>query len=291
MRVLIVGCGYVGIPLGVALRAAGYEVFGLRRNPEAEADLNAAGIVPVFADITEPDSLTALPGGVDWVVHCAAAGGTGPGGYRRVYVDGMRHLLAWLDTARATGLSRFVYTSSTSVYGQNDGAWVTEESPTQPGAPTARVLVEAEQVLLNAYRDVGVPAIVLRLAGIYGPGRGYWFKQVLGGQARLEGEGRRFLNMIHRDDVAGAIHAALERGKPGEIYNVVDNEPVSQRDLYGWLSEMLHRPMPPSVPANESRRTRGATNKRVANAKLREQLGYRLKFPTFREGFEALRRP
>lgn len=291
MRVLIVGCGYVGIPLGVALRAAGHEVFGLRRNPAAAADLNAAGIVPVFADITEPDSLTALPGGVDWVVHCAAAGGTGPGGYRRVYVDGMRHLLAWLDTARATGLSRFVYTSSTSVYGQNDGAWVTEESPTQPGAPTARVLVEAEQVLLNAYRDTGVPAIVLRLAGIYGPGRGYWFKQVLSGQARLEGEGRRFLNMIHRDDVAGAIRAALERGKPGEIYNVVDNEPVSQRDLYGWLSGTLHRPMPPSVAANESRRTRGVTNKRVANARLREQLGYRLKFPTFREGFEALRRP
>jgi nucleoside-diphosphate-sugar epimerase len=126
------------------------------------------------------------------------------------------------------------------------------------------------------------------LAGIYGPNRGFWFKQFMAGQATMEGNGGRFLNMIHRDDVVGAIAAVLERGKPGEIYNVVDDEPVAQKRLFGWLSERLGRPMPQTVPAADTPRKRGATNKRISNRKLKEQLGYRFRFPTFREGFETV---
>lgn len=298
MRVLIIGCGYVGLPLGVELKNAGHEVFGLRRNPSASAELRDVGVIPVVADITEPEGLLHLPGSLDWVVNCTSAGGGGSESYRRVYVDGMRNLVSKLMGTPASGFSegrrregsapRFVYTSSTGVYGQNDGSWVTEESPTEPLAETGRILVEAEQVLLSAHRDAGFPALVLRLAGIYGPGRGYWFKQFLSGEAGLEGDGSRFLNMVHRDDVVGAIVAALARGKPGEVYNVVDNEPVTQRDLFRWLSDVLHKPMPPSVPPRHSPRRRRPGNKRISNAKLRQQLGYRLRFPTFRDGFAAL---
>jgi nucleoside-diphosphate-sugar epimerase len=130
------------------------------------------------------------------------------------------------------------------------------------------------------------PAVILRLAGIYGPGRGFWFKQFLSGEARMAGRGERFLNMIHRDDVVGAIALALRRSVPGRIFNVADDEPVSQRDFFLWLSERLGRPQPPSAPEEpEAARKRGTTNKRVSNRRLKQELGYRFKYPTFREGY------
>lgn len=284
MRVLIVGCGYVGLPLGKRLRSAGHAVFGLRRSHSAEAELCAAGIQPLIADITDPRSLRALPAAFDWVINCTAAGGGGLEDYRKVYLDGTRNLLSWLDPHP---LSRFVYTSSTSVYGQNDGSWVDENSPTDPSAETGRILLETEAQLREAHRAAGFPAIILRLAGIYGPERGYWLRQFMAGQARVDGDGSRFLNMIHRDDVGGAILAVLEQALAGEIYNVVDDEPVSQRDLFEWLANRLKKPMPPAVPPDELLRKRGATNKRISNQKLKTALGYRLQFPTFREGYEA----
>jgi nucleoside-diphosphate-sugar epimerase len=128
----------------------------------------------------------------------------------------------------------------------------------------------------------------LRVAGIYGPGRGHWFRQFLRGEARIAGDGSRWLNMIHRDDVAGCIIAALERGRPGEIYNAVDDEPVTQLKFFEWLAEELKRPLPPGIPADEEiRRKRGGTNKRVSNAKLRAELKYEFQFPDFRKGYGA----
>src|SRR5678815_5513057 len=109
-----------------------------------------------------------------------------------------------------------LYTSSTSVYGQTDGSLVDETSATEPKSETSKVLVDTEKLLRNC------PAITLRLAGIYGPERGYLFQQFLRGEATITGEGSRYLNMIHRDDVVRAIVGALAHGKPGEIYNVTD---------------------------------------------------------------------
>ena len=194
-------------------------------------------------------------------------------------------MVTWLGNSPP---EKFVYTSSTSVYAQYDGSLVTEQSPAQPETATAQVLVQTEQLLLAAARN-HFPAIVLRVAGIYGPGRGHAFKQFLSSEARIEGNGSRFLNMIHRDDLTGVIMAALERGRPGEIYNAADNEPVTQREFFEWLATRLKRPLPPRVDAHEEvRRKRGLTNKRVSNAKLRAELGYEFKFPDFRAGYEAL---
>jgi nucleoside-diphosphate-sugar epimerase len=126
------------------------------------------------------------------------------------------------------------------------------------------------------------------VAGIYGPGRGHSFKSFLRGDARIEGDGARWLNMIHREDLIGVIIAALRDAPPGEIFNAVDNEPVSQRDFFGWLAAELKRPLPPTVPADaEVWRKRGVTNKRVSNAKLRAELEYTFQFPDFRAGYAA----
>ena len=279
MRVLIVGCGYVGLPLGAGLVRQGHEVFGLRRS--AAEELQAAGIKPLLADITQPESLKDLPRNFNWVVNCVAAGGS-TDNYRQVYLEGNRNLVLWLADSPP---KRFIYTSSTSVYGQNDGSVVTEESPAEPVEDTAKVLVEAEKLLLAEAHNK-FPTTILRVAGIYGPGRGHWFRQFLRGEARIEGDGSRILNMIHRDDVAGCIIAALERGTPSEIYNAVDDEPVSQRELFEWLAATLGKPMPQSISEEAGFvRKRGVTNKRVSNRKLKTELGYQFQHPDFRSGY------
>ena len=285
MRVLIVGCGYVGLPLGAELVRRGHEVSGLRRSALAEAELKAAGITPLHADITRPETLARLPRNFDWVMNCSASGGGGANDYRKVYLDGNRNLLAWLaDSA----VENFVYTSSTSVYAQNDGSVVTETSPVEPEADTSRVLVETEKLLLEAVAERKFPAVILRVAGIYGPGRGYAFKQFLRGEARIEGDGSRVLNMIHRDDLIGIIITALQRGAAGQIYNAADNEPVSQRKFYDWLAAELKQPLPSQVASDaEVWRKRGVTNKRVSSAKLRAELKYEFQFPDFRAGYAA----
>jgi len=288
MRVLIVGCGYVGLPLGAELVRQGHEVFGLRRSASAENELKSVGIQPLTGNVTKPETLAKLPRQFDWVVNCVAAGGSVEN-YRQIYLEGNRNLVSWLADSPP---KKFVYSSSTSVYGQNDGSVVTEKSPVEPDAGTAKVLVETEKVLLDAAAQKKFPAVILRLAGIYGPGRGHWFKQFAKGEARIEGDGSRFLNMIHRDDVAGCIIAALNNGRAGEIYNAVDDEPVSQVDFFKWLAARLGKPLPPSSSADAGIvRKRGATNKRVSNRKLKTELGYQFKHPNFRNdyGVEILR--
>jgi nucleoside-diphosphate-sugar epimerase len=272
------------MPLGAELVKQGHEVFGLRRSTGAEADLKSAGITPLTADITKTEQLNQLPGAYDWVVNCVSASGGGAEEYREVYLQGTRNLVEWLGAAP----KKFVYTSSTSVYGQNDGSLVKETSPTEPAAETGKMLVETEQVLLTAARQQKFPAVILRVAGIYGPGRGYWFRQYLKNEARIEGTGARILNMIHRDDVVGAIIAALKSGRPGEVYNAVDDEPVSQLNFFQWLSGPLGKELPPSLPEDtDAEHKRGVTNKKVSNRRLKMELGYQFKYPTFRQGYTA----
>jgi nucleoside-diphosphate-sugar epimerase len=281
MRVLIIGCGYVGLPLGKKLACEGHEVYGLRRTHAADAELKENGIAPACADITKPQTLTELNPLFDWVINCVSSAGGSADEYRRVYLEGTNNVLKWLAPSPP---QRYVYTSSTSVYGQTDGSLVDEASPVQPVAETAKILLETEQLLLNVEESVN--AIILRMAGIYGPNRGYWLRQYLNGQARIEGDGQRWLNMVHRDDVVGAIATALQRGTPREIYNVVDDQPVTQLALYQWLSAKTDRALPPTRqdPVGGHRK-RGLTNKRVSNRKLNQSLGYKFKYPTFKEGF------
>jgi nucleoside-diphosphate-sugar epimerase len=286
MNVLIVGCGYIGVAIGADLVRRGHVVWGLRRTDRANTQLVAAGIRPLIADVLNPGSLPSLNDGYDWVVHCVSASGGDPTDYEKTYVEGTRHLISWLSQKPPT---RLVYTSSTGVYGNQDGGWVDETSPPNPITETGRILIKAEALLLEAAKVKGLPAVILRVAGIYGPERSYWLEQVLAGTAGIDGAGERILNMVHQLDVAGAILAALERAETGEIYNVVDDEPVKQGIFLKWLAQYLGRPVPElqTVPPLSSRK-RGLTSKCVSNRKLRERLGYRFRFPTFREGYTSL---
>jgi nucleoside-diphosphate-sugar epimerase len=282
MRVLIVGCGYVGLALGNELVRQGHQVHGLRRSSHSDGACEAAGILPLSGDVSDPADVAQLPAPFDWIVNTVSSSKGGPEEYRKVYLEGTRHLI---ERFRSAPPQKYVYTSSTSVYGQNDRAIVKETSPAEPSSETGKILVATENLLLGA---CDFPAIILRVAGIYGPGRGYSFQQFLRGEASIPGHGERLINMVHVDDVVGAIIAALKSGRKGEIYNVADDEPVPQIHFFRWLSETLGAPMPPFVPEPDaSMSKRVPTNKKVLNRKLKVELGYAFKYPTFRDGYTA----
>ena len=165
------------------------------------------------------------------------------------------------------------------MYAQKDGGWVTEESVAQPEHEAGQVLREAEQFVESH------GGIVARLAGIYGPGRSAVLTKFLSGEAVIDPENERFLNQVHRDDIAGALFLLLERQlHPGQIYNVVDNKPTLRSEFYRWLASRLGRSLPP-IGKSRSKSKRGQSNKRVANAKLRG-LGWNPGFPSFVEAME-----
>src|SRR5262249_14329183 len=146
------------------------------------------------ADITEPASLAPIQPAFDAVINLVSSTKGGPEEYRRVYFEGTRNIVGWLQQHPP---KKYLYTSSTSVYGQNDASLVTELSPTEPESPTSRILVETEKELQRACSVYEFPALILRVAGIYGPGRGHLFQQFLRGGATLRDDGSAFINNIH----------------------------------------------------------------------------------------------
>lgn len=289
MRILIIGCGYLGIAVGRRLRDAGHEVFGLRRSAAGAAELLENGIKPLTGNILEPESLRQLPRNFAGVINTVSSSRGDASVYQQIYWEGTKNVMQYL---RDSECSRFAYTSSTSVYGQQDGSWVTEDSPTAPTAPTARILVATEQELINATPPLPGAVGIFRVAGIYGPQRGHLYRQFLDGTARIQGDGSRLINMIHRDDAAAALQAFMEAPALPDgprVYNVCDDAPVTQLEFFTWLSQQLHRPLPPTVTeADAAPSKRGQTQKRVCNRRLREELGWHPQYPTFRTGYAAL---
>ncbi|NNL64617.1 MAG: SDR family NAD(P)-dependent oxidoreductase [Myxococcales bacterium] len=235
-------------------------------------------------DLCDPPKLAAaLPGELDAVVYAVAADGRDVEAYRRAYVEGLSNLIAALpDGADAP---RLLFTSSTSVNAQDGGAWVDETSPTEPTAPTARVLVEAEACVAGAPGS----ASILRLGGIYGPGRTRLLEQVRSGEARIPAGPPVFTNRIHRDDAAGALDHLLKLSSVDPVYLGVDDEPADLATVLRWLAERLGAPAPRVADEEgmDAAGRRRRTSKRCSNRRLREA-GYAFRYPSFREGYGAM---
>ncbi|MDS0257920.1 SDR family oxidoreductase [Haloarcula sp. S1CR25-12] len=285
-RVAILGCGYVGLELGRQLRAD-HEVVGVRRSTAGLDAIEQAGFEGVQADVTDDDSLSAVPD-VDWVVFAASSGGRGADVAREVYVEGLRTAIDhfW---SRADAPERLVYTSSTGVYGDHDGAWVDEETPLDPRTEKTEVLAEAERVARERPAEHGGHGSVARFAGLYGPDR-YRLERYLEGPVTAG-----YLNMVHRDDAAGSVRHLLEEDYRDEVVLVVDDEPVEKWAFADWLAEACSVPFPPKQTTEErladpelsaTAKRRIQTSKRCSNERLRE-LGYEFAYPTFREGYRA----
>ena len=291
MRVAILGCGYVGLELGRQLRDD-HEVVGVRRSPEGLDTIEAAGLEAVQADVTDRDSLAAVPD-VDAVVFAASSGGRGPGPARAVYIEGQRTVVDEF-AARERPPDRYVYTSSTGVYGDHGGDWVDEQTEPTPDSERGEVLLAAERVALEESTGAGIDGTVVRLAGIYGPDR-YRIERYLD---RPVVEGYR--NIIHRDDAAGVVGFLLgEDVARDEVVLVADDEPTSRWAFADWLADACGQTGPAKLTIEEylaeydvsaGRRRRLTSDKRCSNDRLRE-LGYDLRYPTFRAGYrEAVER-
>ncbi len=272
-RVIIAGCGFVGLAAARLFARDGWDVLGLTHSTDSAERLARSGLRAVAADISQRSSVGALAAerGADVVIHCASSNLGGAEAYEAVYVRGCENLIAELAP------KRFIFTSSTSVYAQVDGGEVNEESAAEPPRETGRILRAAEDVVLKG------GGIVARLAGIYGPGRSVLLRRFFSGEAVIEGDGLRLINQVHRDDIAAALEVLADRGEAG-VFNVVDDTAMPQRELYGWLSRRFDRPLPPEGPINPNRK-RGWTSKRVSNAKLRG-LGWVPRYPSFFDAVE-----
>jgi nucleoside-diphosphate-sugar epimerase len=272
-RILIAGCGYVGQAVADLFHAAGWTVEGWTHSAESAARLSANPYPVRGVDVSRRAQVAEHGGMFDAVIHCASSRGGDAETYRQVYLDGARNLLETFPG------SKLLFTSSTSVYAQSDGSWVTEESETKPVRETSRILLETEKLVLDQR------GIVARLAGIYGPRRSALLSKFLEGTAIIDPENDRFVNQVHRDDIATALFFLLGREAEGaQICNVVDDQPILQSECYRWLAQRLNRPLPP-IGKSKGPRKRGDSNKRVSNAKLR-RLGWTARYPTFVEAME-----
>jgi nucleoside-diphosphate-sugar epimerase len=270
-RILIAGCGYVGTATADLFHAAGWEVEGWTRSSPSAEQLSAAPYLVRVVDLTNREAVRAAASPFDAVIQCASSRGGAAEAYRGIYFEAASNLRATFPDAL------LVFTSSTSVYAQANGEWVTELSRAEPERETGRILRETEELVLQR------KGVVARLAGIYGPGRSTLLKKFLEGEAVIDAGSERFINQIHRDDAAAALFFLVQHGREttnaSGIYNVSDNHPISQRACYEWLAARLRKPIPPTAERGEDRK-RGNSNKRVSSEKL-QALGWSPRYPGF----------
>jgi nucleoside-diphosphate-sugar epimerase len=277
MTILLAGCGDLGTEAGLRFAAAGHRVVGWRRSPDklpaeiegAAANLSTAGLPPVPADTAA-------------VVIAVAADAPTEEAYRSAYLNGVAHVLDALERDRVTP-ERVLFVSSTAVHGDAEGGWIDENTTPEPGGFSGRIMREAEELLLKRLGGTGTSAVVLRLGGIYGPGRTRLIDQVRTGSAIIPDQ-PRFTNRIHRDDAAGAImQLCTMSAVPSPVYLGVDNDPAELGDVLRFLAAELGLDVPPTGDAGDAR----GGNKRCSNALLRET-GFSFRYPTFREGYRDI---
>lgn len=274
---LVIGCGDLGSPLAGSCAAGGWRVWGLRRGGRPLP----AGVEPIVADVTRPETLEPLRSlSPDYVVAALTPGESTDARYRAVYVDGLAHCLERLDRSR---LRRFFWVSSTSVYHQNDGGRVDETSPAKPAGFAGARLLEAERVLAAS----GLPHTVLRLGGIYGPGRDRLLRQLRAGQRSPEAAGH-FSNRIHREDAVGILGFLLQRAAMGveldSLYLGVDREPTPIAEVERWFAGFLGLDYGAMTPLTTPAR---GGNRYCDSARL-QNLGYRFLYPDYRVGLPTL---
>ena len=247
-RIIIFGCGYVGRSLAEAAVCAGHDVWIQSRNAES---LAAVAAVPperrIVSQLHDADWHARLSGEWDAAFNLVSSAGGGLDGYRISYLDGNRSIREW---ARSTGVGRLIYTSATSVYPQTDGSWVTERDVPvlEQLSPSGRLLREAELEVLQA---ATIPErVVVRLAGIYGPGRHLYLNRLRDGANALPGDGSAWLNLIYLADIVEALLLLLDTPMPSatEVVNLVDDLPARKQDIVDWLAAHLGLPGIPFDP-------------------------------------------
>jgi len=290
-RVLVVGCGDVGLRVARALPAR-VRVLGLTSSPARVAELRARGITPLVGDLDQPRTVARLAGLGDRVVHLAPpAAEAEPQWWRD------RRTEALLRALRRRGApAALVYGSTTGVYGDCGGARVTEARPVAPHTPRSQRRVDAERQVRFFARGTGTRASILRIPGIYAADRpgGTPRERLLKGTPVLQAQDDVYTNHIHADDLARAVVAALWRGRPQRIYHASDDTELKMGDYFDLAADRYGLPRPPRVPRSTAQRELSlmllsfmSESRRLDNTRLRKELRVRLRHPTVASGLAA----
>lgn len=284
-RLFCFGLGYVGSAMARERRAAGWHAAGTVRDPAHVASAQAGGVaVHRFAADAELD-----PAALAGATHILST--VPPEGARDPVLAALSQAIIALPALRWVG-----YISSTGVYGNRDGAWVDEESATDPSGPRGRHRLLAEEAWRDLWRHRGVPVHVFRVAGIYGPGRSA-LDLVRAGKARRIVKPGQFFSRVHRDDIVAVLGASIAQPSPGAVYNVADDRPAPPDEVIAHAATLLGIAPPPAEPYEEAAaslspmaRAFYADNRRIANGRIKRELGVRLRYPSYREGLAAIAR-
>lgn len=296
-RLVILGCGYVGSAVVPLALARGWHVAALTRNADTARHLRASGVDVVVADLAANEWHTQIDPRADFILNTVSSAGGGLPGYWHSYVQGTESVLRWAGEANE---ATYVYTGSTSVYPQRTGEIVDEEAPVGGGAESSAALLQAEELVRSA--NCFARWFILRLAGLYGPGRHYLLDQLRAGATEFPGTGTHRLNLVHRDDVAAAIMACFEAPDDvrDRVFNVAGDTAVPKAEVAAWLAGQIGVPPPRFVGDEEgpavdvTRRVRGRSgpvpDRVISNQRIKNVLGWRPQYPDFRDGYRAILR-
>lgn len=271
-HILIVGSGYTGTAIAKHFIQKKQKVSGLVRSASSAARIEQEGLQPIVADLTKPETLEKIPQ-AHFIVLSPAPEERTEVAYRAIYLEGIKNFFHAIKKNQKPFL--VVYLSSTGVYADGMGEWVDEETLAAPDSERSKILLEAERQVFSS----GYPAVVFRLAGIYGPGRNR-IKVLEEGSWTYPKEDR-YMNMIHVDDVAGGVACLFKKGQEGHVYLGCDDQSVKQSEFYVWLCQQLKREVKSETVSAIIR------GKRCRNDKLKS-LGYSLSYPSYREGYVEL---
>lgn len=279
---LIFGCGYLGKRVARRWLDVGDRVHAVTRSEARAAQFRRDGLLPIVADVMNGSTLTTLPRASS-VLYCVGFDRATGQPVRDVCVEGLKAVLQSLPLS----VERFLYVSTTGVYGQGHGGWVDESSACHPVRPSGAAYLEAEQALRS--HGLGDRSVILRLAGIYGPGRIPRCEEIRQGRpVRAPRSGH--LNLIHVDDAVTVIVAAEQKAKTPACYVVSDGRPVPRqeycREVARWIGApevRFETPRPGSPPEQ-----RATNNKRIRNTRMLAELGVTLTYPTYREGLASI---
>lgn len=280
---LVCGCGYLGERVARKWLRSGNQVWVTTRSESRAEKLSRDGFHPLVVDVTHPFTLPDALSNLDTVLWAIGFDRSSHQTVEDVYVEGLRNVLA----AMPSKVARFIFISSTGVYGQSAGEWVDEQACRQPTRPGGRAYVIAEDLL--AHHKLGERRIVLRLAGIYGPQRIPKLSLVRAGES-IESPQSGFLNLIHIDDAVQVVLAAEQHAMPPALFVVADGRPVPRGDFYRELARLLNAPPPKFAEPQSGSSTadRASSDKRVSSELMKTVLRISLQYPSFREGLAAI---
>ena len=270
-HIQIVGAGYVGSAIAAYFRSKQQKVWTVNRSEKRKQAFVQMGATPVIADLNKPETLSAIPP-AHFIVLCPAPDERSEDAYIDTYLVGIANYLKAIEKNPRPHL--IVYLSSTGVYGHDCGSWVDESTPPEPKSEKGKILLRAEEQILNS----GYASIVFRLSGIYGPGR-HVAKRFEARCGKLEKDS--WANMIHLDDIVQAMPKIFNDGKAGNVYLGVDDTPVKRSEFCSWLGTQLGEKREALQFSSEP------GGKRCSNKRLKE-LGVEFKYPSFQEGYKEI---